>query len=399
MKLVERHVVSPNHAAWDEIDAVAFASKNLYNAANYLIRQAFIKEGVTLGMKALYAEVKHCDAYKGLPRKVSNDVLRQLLRDWKSFYAAQKEWGRNPSAFTGRPSLPKYKDKANGRNLVCYDIQAISRPALKQGKLKLSGLNVEFDLQHNNVKQARIVVKKTHYVIEIIYEAKPEPADLDYTLVAGVDIGLDNLAVIAANKSGFQPVVVNGRPLKSINQFYNKRKAELQSKLGGNRHKSLRIERMTDKRTRRIDHYLHTASKRIVDFLVENRIGVLVIGKNDGWKRNIGIGKRNNQNFVSVPHARFVEMLTYKCELVGINVVLTEESHTSKCSFLDLEPICHHKTYMGRRIHRGMFRSATGRLINADLNGAYNIIRKVAPSAFANGVEDVAVHPMALAIN
>ena len=165
------------------------------------------------------------------------------------------------------------------------------------------------------------------------------------------------------------------------------------------RRSSNRIERLTDLRTRRIDHYLHTASRRIVDLLVKEQIGMLAVGKNNGWKQEIGIGKRNNQNFVAVPHARFIEMLTYKCQLVGINVVVTEESHTSKCSFLDMEPIRHHDKYAGRRIKRGMFRSAKGKSINADLNGAYNVIRKVAPSAFVNGVEDVAVHPVALAIN
>jgi putative transposase len=236
-------------------------------------------------------------------------------------------------------------------------------------------------------------------VIEVVYSTEIQPADLDYTLVAGIDLGLNNLAVIASNKPGFQSVVVNGRPLKSINQFYNKRKAELQSILGLEKAKSHRIERLTDTRNRRVNHYLHTASKRIADLLVKEQIGMLVIGKNGGWKQEISIGKRNNQNFVSIPHARFVDMLTYKCQLVGINVVVTEESHTSKCSFLDMESIGHHDRYQGKRIKRGMFRSATGKLINADLNGAYNIIRKVAPSAFANGVEDVAVHPVALAIN
>jgi putative transposase len=402
MQLVERHIINPNNSIFAEIDAAAFASKNLYNAANYIMRQAYIKSGIILDMTALYAEAKLLEAYCGLPRKVSNDVLRQLLRDWKSFREARKEYEIDPSKFLGRPKLPGYKHKTDGRNLLVYDIQAISKPLLKIKQVKLSGLSFIVQSKQTDVDQVRIVPKKTHYVIEVVYSAEVKPAILDYTLVAGVDLGLNNLAVIASNKPGFQPVVVNGRPIKSINQFYNKRKAELVSilmKKDDKRHASNRIERLTDLRTRRIDHYLHTTSKRIVDLLVKEQIGMLVIGKNVSWKQEIGIGKRNNQNFVSLPHARFIEMLTYKAQLIGINVVVTEESHTSKCSFLDSEPICHHEKYAGRRIARGMFRSANGRLINADLNGAYNIIRKVAPGAFAKGVEDVAVHPVALATN
>ena len=138
---------------------------------------------------------------------------------------------------------------------------------------------------------------------------------------------------------------------------------------------------------------LHTHSRRIVDSLVTERIGTLAIGKNDGWKQAINIGKKNNQNFVAVPHARFIEMLTYKAELVGIKVTVIEESYTSKCSFLDLESIGQHLTYMGQRAFRGLFRASDDRLINADVNGAYNIIRKVAPNAFADGVEGIAVCP------
>jgi putative transposase len=132
--------------------------------------------------------------------------------------------------------------------------------------------------------------------------------------------------------------------------------------------------------------------------LVAEGIGTLVIGKNDGWKQEISIGKRNNQNFVQVPHARFIQMLSYKAELVGIQVILVNESHTSKCSFLDDEPICHHERYAGKRIKRGLFRASDGRrIINADVNGAYNILRKAIPEAFGQGKAGVVVHPVGTA--
>jgi putative transposase len=151
------------------------------------------------------------------------------------------------------------------------------------------------------------------------------------------------------------------------------------------------MARMTNKRTRKINHYLHTQSRRLIDLLVEEGIGTLVIGKNENWKQEINIGKRNNQNFVPIPHARFIDMLTYKAQLVGIRVIVREESHTSKCSFLDLEPIEHHEQYVGKRVKRGLFRASNGRRIHADVNGSYNILRKEIPDSFGQGIEGVAV--------
>ena len=169
---------------------------------------------------------------------------------------------------------------------------------------------------------------------------------------------------------------------------------------------------MTNKRNRRIDQYMHTASKRIVNLLVKEGIAVLCIGKNDGWKQRANLGKRTNQNFVQIPHARFIAMFTYKAELAGITVKVTEESYTSKASLLDLDPLpvwnpdekAEH-TFSGKRIKRGLYRASDGRLINADCNGAGNTIRKVAPDAFGKGVEDgkavlasLVVHPVRLVV-
>lgn len=400
MQLVEQHVIKPNSPFWQVVDMAAFASKNLYNLALYEMRQKFFADGYTHSYESLYHLVKTSDAYKGLPAKVSQQVLKGLDKAWKGYSAAHKEWQKDPSKFLSEPRIPHYKDKADGRNVLTYTIQAISSKLLRIGQIAPSGLSgVVIKTRQTAVDCVRIVPKKTHYVVEVVYTKEIAPVSLDHTLVAGIDLGLNNLAVIASNKSGFRPVVVNGRPLKSINQFYNKRKAELQSILGSDKARSHRIDRLTDKRNRRINQYLHATSRKVVALLANGGIGMIVVGKNNGWKQGIGIGKRNNQNFVAIPHARFIEMLKYKAELVGIKVVLTEESHTSKCSFLDLEPIHHHETYRGKRIKRGLFRSSMGKLINADLNGACNIIRKVAPGAFSQGVEVVVVHPSPLGVN
>jgi putative transposase len=399
MQLVEKHIIDRNDPRYEAIDHAAFLSKNLYNAANYQIRQSFIHSGKYINYRKMDKLMQQSPDYCALPRKVSQWVLRQLHQDWTSFFEANKAFKVNPSAFTGRPKLPKYKDKTEGRNLLTYTDQAVSRKALKQGVIRPSQLDAEVKTKQIKVQQVRIVPKKTHYVVEVVYnrESKENPI-LQPELYAGIDLNLDNLAVVTSNKSGFTPVVVNGRPLKSNNQYYHKRRAEMQSKLpvGAS---SRRLDRMTDTRNRRIDHDLHRASRWIIDHLVIAEIGTLVIGNNPGWKQSINLGKRNNQSFVQIPHARFIEMLTYKAELEGIRVIINEESHTSKTSFLDLEPIMHQDRYLGRRVHRGLFISAKGKRIHADVNGSYNIIRKVAPCAFtAAGVEGAVVRPVRITL-
>jgi putative transposase len=396
MQLVEQHIIRQTDSRFALIDAAAFAAKNLYNAANYRVRQSFIHTGVYLNYHEMYHQMKETEQYQALPRKVSQQVLLLLDRSWRSFFAAMAAYREDPSAFTGKPGIPKYLDKIKGRAALVYTIQALSRSALGQQVIKPSGLAIEVTTKQTGIAQVRIVPRSGFYVVEVIYERNVVPAAVDPNLVAGVDIGLNNLAAITSNKPGFVPVLVNGRPLKHINQFYNKRKAQLQSKLG--RTGSTRLmERITTRRNRQITHYLHTHSQRIIAMLVRERIGVLIIGKNEGWKQRITLGRRTNQTFVQVPHARFIDMLEYKAALVGIEVRTINESHTSKCSFLDNESIEHHDRYLGRRTQRGMFRSADGRRINADVNGAYNIIRKAIPNAFGNGIEGVVVHPVGIA--
>jgi len=398
MQLVEQHVVSKTDPRFEAIDRAAFLSKNLYNAANYLVRQSFIFQGQYIPYAKLDKLMKRSPDYCALRRKVSQWVLRQVDQDWRSFFAANRSYRENPAAFTGRPKLPHYKDKLTGRNLLTYTIQAISKKGLKQGVIQPSGLAIGVPTD-KPVQQVRIVPHKTHYTVEVVYEKSPQPAkNLNPAWSAGLDIGLDNLATITANKPGFTPVVVNGRPLMSINQYYNRRRTELQAHLpvGAS---SKRLDRLTDKRNRRIQYELHLASRRIVELLVQEGISTLVIGKNDGWKQEISLGRRTNQNFVAIPHARLIDMLTYKAALVGIRVIAREESYTSKCSFLDLEPIEKHETYLGRRVHRGLFISAHGRRIQADVNGSYNILRKEVPCAFdAAGIEGAVVRPVRLVL-
>ncbi len=405
VQLVEQTIINQNDPRYAAIDAAAFASKHLWNAANYLVRQSFIHEHVYLDNVKVYHLIKNHEAYKALPAKVSNQVLIQLHKAWVAFFEAMEAWREDPSKFLGRPKLPGYKDKAKGRNLLVYEKGALSKRALKRGKLAPSGLSIEVPTAQEAVKQARIVPRSGFYVVEVIYEQAVKQAEVNPEYYAGIDIGMHILAALTSNKPGFQSVIVNGRPVKSINQFYNKRRAQLQKKLGKTG-TTKRMERLTTKRNRRIDHYMHTASRYIIDLLVKEGIGTLVIGKNDAWKQECEMGKRNNQNFVQIPHARFISMLTYKAELVGITVKVTEESYTSKASLLDLDPLPVKKNgddtkylFSGKRVKSGLYRASNGRYIHADCNGSGNIIRKVAPDAFGSkGVEDFAVHPVRITL-
>ncbi len=413
MQLVEQHVIGKHDPRYAAIDEAALKSKNLYNAALYETRQAYIFEGRYVNYNEMDKRMQSHEAYKVLPAKVSQQILMGLDRNWKSFFEARKRYECDPPKFLGRPRLPKYKHKIAGRNILIYTIQALSKKALKRGLIQPSMLPISVKTQQKDIDQVRIVPKKGYYVVEVVYEQAIKQAPVNPAYYAGIDLGVNNLAALASNKPGFRPVVVNGRPVKSTNQYYNKRKAELQHKLGQTG-TTARMERMTNKRNRRIDHYLHTASRWIIDLLVQEKIGTLVIGKNDGWKQEVKIGNRNNQNFVQIPHARFIQMLSYKAKLVGIAVLFTEESYTSKASFLDRDPLPIRKpddnteyAFSGKRVARGLYRASGNRYINADLNGAYNIVRKVAPDAFAaEDVEDgkgiatsPVVHPVRVVIH
>jgi putative transposase len=401
MQLVERHVIDRNDPRYVVIDATAFASKNLYNAALYVLRQVYIFEGRYLSYSEMDKRMQLHEAYKALPAKVAQQVLDQLDKAWQSFFEACEAYQQDPSTFLGCPRLPRYKHKTEGRNLLVYTEQAVSKKGLKRGLIQLSMLPISVKTKQRRVDQVRIVPKSGYYVVEVVYERAVQPAEVNPALYAGVDIGVNNLAAIASNKPGFVPILVNGRPVKSINQYYNKRRAQLQTKRKVPGKDTRRLERLTVKRTRRIDHYLHSASRQVIALLVKEGIGTLIIGKNDGWKQGANQGKRNNQNFVLIPHARFIEMLSYKAKLVGIRVVLTEENYTSKASFLDLDELpaydpeeTEQHMFSGKRVKRGLYRASGRRYINADVNGAYNIIRKVAPDAFAKGVEGAVVHPL-----
>jgi putative transposase len=399
MQLVEQHRIDRHDPRWRAIDEAAFASKNLYNAVNYLKRQAFIHEQRIVPLSEVYHAVKETPEYRALPAKVANWVLQQVFAAWSSYFAACQAYQETPVKFLGHPKLPGYLAK-DGRNLVSYEDKAFSRNKTNAGLILPSGLDirVQTNQPRDRIAMVRIVPKATHYVVEVIYATTLQPSSVQPNRVASIDIGVNNLAAITSNKPGFRPLLVNGRPLKSLNQHYNKTRARRQQALPGKQETSHFLDHLTDHRTRAIQYYLHVASRAIIALLVKEGIGTVVIGKNVGWKQEANMSKRNNQNFVFIPHARFISMLQYKASLVGIQTVLVEESHTSKCSFLDLELVGHHDRYVGKRVKRGLFRSASGQMINADVNGSYNIMRRAVPSVVEQGVLSFLLTPTFLSL-
>ncbi len=394
MLLVEKHVINRNHRYFKEIDNLCFKTKNLYNYANYLIRQSFIFSRKYLSYNVIQKLCQGTIDYKALPAKVSQQILIRLHEAWKGFLNFIKLYRENKNKFLSPPRIPQYLHKTKGRFPCIYTSQAISKKYLKKLIVNPSKTKILVKTKVNQIRQIRLVPKSEYYVFEVIYERlESEPKYLTDN-VAGIDIGLNNLGAVTSNLKGFQPILINGRPLKKINAYYHKKRSILQSKLSKKQKTSLTITKITSKRNFKIDDYLHKASRLVIDYLAANHIGTLVIGHNDKWKQSINLGKRNNQNFVSIPFNRFISMLKYKAELIGIKVIITEESYTSKCSFIDSEPLCKQSNYKGKRLKRGLFRSQSGILINADCNGSGNIIRKVVPNAFAEGIQGVVVPPV-----
>ncbi|GAB6890877.1 RNA-guided endonuclease InsQ/TnpB family protein [Geobacillus stearothermophilus] len=391
---VEQHQINSYHYLYHYCNDLCFKSKNLYNYANYIVRQEFINNNEWIRYNSLDKMLKHEQVYKELPAQTSQQILRLLDKNWKSFFKAIKDWIKNKEKYLGKPKLPKYKKK-NGRNVVIFTNQQCK---IKDGYIKFPKTDLKLKTKViEGLQQVRIVPKGSIYVIEVVYKKEIPNMIRESNRVVGIDLGLDNF-VTMVNNIGETPIVINGKGIKSINQYYNKQKAYFQSilKKQNGLDWSKRLEKLTLKRNNKIKDFMHKASRHVVDWCVKHNIDTIVIGKNDNWKQEVDLGKRLNQAFVQIPYDMFIHQLQYKAEEQGVRVIVTEESYTSKCSFLDMEEIKKQKQYKGKRIKRGLFQSEKGILINADVNGAYNIIRKVFPKAFADGIEGVGLHPVKL---
>lgn len=392
MLLSQIHIVKNS----TELNEITQKCKNLYNRANFLIRQEFINRGKYISKFDMFNNLKNDPDYMAMPARVSRGVLRTLDGNWLGFFQSIKDWKTNKSKYKGKPNLPQYLPK-NGKFNAIFTDGAVLKPLKKKKGIGLSGLNLRIntDIDYKMIKEVNVKpLKSGKYSINIIYEFKEPSKMVNNNNYCSIDLGLNNLMTLTSNKQGLKPLLVNGRPLKSINQFYNKQKGKYQSELPNGIKNSKKIDKLSFKREMKIKDYLNKSSKFLIDWCLENELNTIIIGYNEFWKTEINIGKRNNQNFVNIPFQKLVWMIEYKAKKLGINVLKHEESYTSKCSFLDLEDVKKHEVYKGKRIKRGLFQSSTGKLINSDVNGSLNILRKAVPTVFANGIEDVAVHPM-----
>ena len=375
MKLVEQHLIKKTNPMFEECKDLCFKSKNLYNRALYEIRQEYIKDKKYLNYYDIekYFKQNEIPEYRYLPIKSSQQTLMLLHKNWLSFFGLLKLINKGEYK-NNKVNLPRYRNK-NGLYPVIFTYMGFSKKYLKQGIIKLSGTDIKVKTNKKNIKQVRIIPQYGRFVIEVIYNKTEKELLEDNGRYCSIDLGLNNLATVGSNV--IKPFIINGKPLKSINQYFNKKMSKERSFLSKGRYTNENLERLYLKRDNKIKDYLHKASRYIINHLVSNSINTLVIGHNQNWKQEISIGKVNNQNFVSIPFNKLIHMLTYKAKIEGIRVIEIEESYTSRCSFLDNEEICKREEYLGKRIKRGLFKANNGKLINADLNGALNILRKV----------------------
>lgn len=360
-------------------------SNNLYNQALYLFRQALKNENKWLWYADMDKLMKTTPNLKGeinyrlLKAQVSQQILKILDKNVKAYCKTIKDFKVHPAKYKAMPQLPSFRKRGSLFNLY-YSNQSVS---IKDGKIRLAKDLVipipqweKYKERVQDFQQVRILPSGKKLKVEIVYRQEVKNADLDKSGYASIDLGIDNLATMVTDKGSF---LYSGKFLKSYNRNFNRKLAKLQSikDKQGIKRITKRMQNLYEKRDRYFEDAFHKYSRMIVNHLIENRIGNLVVGYNTGWKQSVNIGKRNNQKFVQIPFARLISYLKYKCEMAGIRFVKNEESYTSKCDALTKEEIRKHKSYLGKRVKRGLFRSSTGRYINADVNGAVNILRKV----------------------
>lgn len=400
---VEKTILKDNTPQYDLLRHFCFESKNLYNYANYILRNNFKQGDLSLhNFYKIREYLRNLDDFDNPWKRqagthIGAETLQVLYNNWQGFFRASQSFSKNPEKFKSRPRIPNYLPK-NGEFLMQLDSTCFKQKGdgFIHFPKAFQGLKIAYS-KENKVKQVRIIPRATCLVVEVVYEIEiPDEIVKDNNRYMSIDLGVSNFATVITN-TDYQSFVMNGKGLKSINQYYNKRKAHYQeiAERMNNTKTTKRLQALTFKRECQINDLQHKMSRCIVDKAKELNISRIVIGYNPGWKQESSLGKKNNQNFVHLPYLNFIRMLQYKGRAYGIDVVVVEESFTSGTSFLDKEYPDRMNYNKSRRLTRGMFKSNQGILINADVNGAYQILKKVSPNAYeAIGVEDVSLHPI-----
>ena len=408
VKRVVKFNIKKSHIDYDYIKIQLIESKEIYNFANYILRQLYFKNSnkhkYSLSFIEEYPTLKElflqyidenkqftsifykiiCEFSKlkrySINLKIVQNIVDKLKNDWTSYWQLLKM--KKDKTYNKEINIPAYKKKYN---LVEYNNQVMSKKKLKLGyigtdKMK-QGIKIAKKHQELNCQCFRIYEKHDKLVCELIYE-KDIPTVEKTDKVASIDLGLENLFTIAFNynKKG---ISIKGTKLKAINQYFNKLKASLQSILPHKQYTSKLINQLMYKREEQLRNYIGYYTNKLIEILKKEKISKLIVGYNKGWKQNINIGKTNNQNFVNIPFRKILDILKYKLEENGIECKEQEESYTSKSSYLDNDNIpTYHKgnsqeyLFSGKRITRNLYQSKQGKIINADLNGALNILKK-----------------------
>lgn len=388
MDLTEKEIIYSTDDRFDLIKELCHLSKNLYNASLYDVRQYYFDTKLYRSWKSqrpIFTKSNTLDYY-ALQSHLAGEVIKQVGEQFIGFFKNKSD---------KKKRIPKYKDK-NGFNVVTFPKITISKriefdkdKQLYTYTLCKRSYNLKVQSTKPNVKMVKFAYDEANDLIKCfkIYEVEQPKLKQDNSRYFSIDPGLNNIVSIY-NNIGIRPLLYNGRPIKSINQYYNKNTAKLRSELPTNVKSSKRLKQLSLKRTNKIDYEMHKISNHIINEAVRNNISKIFIGNNVGWKTEINLGRRNNQNFVNIPHRKLFQQLLYKGALKGIEVIFTEESYTSKASFFDKDELPSYSedsdkpNFSGRRIKRGLYVDSKGNIWNADLNGAANIMRKCSDKAY-----------------
>jgi putative transposase len=387
-----------------ELSKICQTSKELYNQANYIVRQEYILNKKWLRynqLNKIMQETENLEKeinYYKLKSQNSQQILMLLDKNWKSYFNSKKDYSKNKEKYSGKPNFPGYIKEKEFLSIQTNQSSIIKTDGFIYFSRKLKIPIPQFEKYKNNIlnfQQIRVIPENNKYKIEIIYNFEPIQIELDENKIIGIDLGISNFATVTNNFNN-NPVIYSGKILKSKNRNYNKKLAKLKSiRTNGHNVKTEKgyfkntklMKSITEKRNNQIKDILHKISKKIIDYCILNHVSKIVIGSSSNWKTQSDIGKKNNQNFQLLPFKIFIKMLKYKGEMYGIKLIETEESYTSKCSALDSEPLHKKEFYYGKRTRRGLYQTSENLLINADINGSLNIIRKVVGDDFINQLD------------
>jgi IS605 OrfB family transposase len=393
-----------------ELSRLCHQTKNLYNRANFLIKEELKKNNKVLFYNDLDRLLKGEQCYKLLPAHTAQHTLKLLTRNWKAYFRALKEWKKLPQKFLGCPCAPYFK-KPSGETIAIFSNQ---QAKIVNGWVVLPK-KVRYTLQtrltaQDSLREVRVIPRGVGYTFELVYRKHLLKTKRKKKKRKGsIDLGSINLVTFVDN-IGSRPIVIKdeGKGIKSINQYYMKEVKKLQQQYVTQQNTHLKKNNRLIYGTRfhlyrqhwrwKVKDWLHKVSKFLVDLWETRGLHTVYIGYNPLWKQQLRLRKKTTQMFVNIPFEKLIKILQYKAEEKGITVEPIEEEYTSKCSFLDNELPQKQKKYKGKRVHRGLFRSATGVLINADVNAAYNILLKGDPQALpkrrVGGVGGYVVYPL-----